>query len=31
MDWIGALAIAAALVLVRLPTRGLRRFAEQPS
>jgi drug/metabolite transporter (DMT)-like permease len=31
MDWIGALAIGAALVLVRLPTRGLRRFAEQPS
>src|SRR5256885_15210361 len=31
LDWIGALAIAAALVLVRLPERGLRRIAEQPS
>jgi drug/metabolite transporter (DMT)-like permease len=30
-DWIGALAIAAALVLVRLPRRGLRTPAEQPS
>jgi drug/metabolite transporter (DMT)-like permease len=29
LDWIGAIAIAAALVLVRLPTRGLRRFEEQ--
>ena len=29
LDWIGAAAIAAALVLVRLPTRGLRgRFRE---
>src|SRR5262249_42088264 len=31
LDWIGAFAIAAALVLVRLPERGLRTFAEQPS
>ena len=31
MDWIGAFAIAAALVLVRLPERGLRRPVEQPS
>ena len=31
VDWIGALAIAAALVLVRLPERGLRTPAEQPS
>lgn len=31
VDWIGALAIAAALVLVRLPERGLRIAAEQPS
>jgi drug/metabolite transporter (DMT)-like permease len=31
LDWIGALAIAAALVLVRLPERGLRTPAEQPS
>jgi drug/metabolite transporter (DMT)-like permease len=30
-DWVGALAIAAALVLVRLPQRGLRRMPEQPS
>jgi len=30
-DWIGALAIAVALVLVRLPQRGLRTVAEQPS
>ena len=30
-DAVGALAIAAALVLVRLPERGLRRLAEQPS
>jgi drug/metabolite transporter (DMT)-like permease len=30
-DWIGALAIAAALVLVRLPQRGLRMPVEQPS
>src|SRR5256885_6213788 len=31
LDWIGALAITAVLVLVRLPERGLRRIAEQPS
>jgi drug/metabolite transporter (DMT)-like permease len=31
LDWIGALAIGAALVLVRLPERGLRRLEEQPS
>jgi drug/metabolite transporter (DMT)-like permease len=31
LDWLGALAIAGALVLVRMPERGLRRFAEQPS
>jgi drug/metabolite transporter (DMT)-like permease len=31
MDALGALAIGAALVLVRLPERGLRRAAEQPS
>jgi drug/metabolite transporter (DMT)-like permease len=31
MDWIGAAAIAAALVLVRLPQRGLRTAAGQPS
>lgn len=31
LDWLGALAIAAALVLVRLPERGLRVPAEQPS
>jgi drug/metabolite transporter (DMT)-like permease len=30
-DLIGAIAIAAALVLVRLPERGLRTLAEQPS
>lgn len=30
-DWAGAFAIAAALVLVRLPSRGLRRQAPQPS
>ncbi|MCL6679360.1 DMT family transporter [Sphingomonas sp. RG327] len=30
-DWVGAVAIAAALVLVRLPQRGLRTSAEQPS
>ena len=30
-DWAGAVAIAAALVLVRLPQRGLRTSAEQPS
>jgi len=31
MDWFGALAIAGALVLVRLPEKGLRAPAEQPS
>jgi drug/metabolite transporter (DMT)-like permease len=31
IDIIGALAIAAALILVRLPDRGLRVAAEQPS
>lgn len=30
-DWVGALIIAAALVLVRLPQRGLRDSAAQPS
>jgi drug/metabolite transporter (DMT)-like permease len=30
-DWIGAMAIAAALVLVRLPQKGLRTAAAQPS
>lgn len=31
VDWLGAAAIAAALVLVRLPQRGLRAAAAQPS
>jgi len=31
LDWIGALAIGVALVLVRLPARGLRVPLEQPS
>ena len=31
VDALGALAIGAALVIVRLPERGLRRMAEQPS
>lgn len=31
MDWIGTLAIAGALVLVRLPDRGLRTPAPQPN
>ena len=30
-DWVGAVAIAIALVLVRLPQRGLRTAAAQPS
>ena len=30
-DWLGAAAIGTALVLVRLPERGLRRAAVQPS
>jgi drug/metabolite transporter (DMT)-like permease len=31
VDWLGAAAIAAALVLVRLPQRGLRAASVQPS
>jgi drug/metabolite transporter (DMT)-like permease len=31
IDWIGAIALAAALVIVRLPERGLRQPAVQPS
>ncbi len=31
LDWLGAAAIAAGLVLVRLPQKGLRAVAEQPS
>jgi drug/metabolite transporter (DMT)-like permease len=31
LDWVGAAAIAIALVLVRLPQRGLRVPVEQPS
>jgi drug/metabolite transporter (DMT)-like permease len=31
LDWIGAAAIGAALVLVRLPARGLRTPVDQPS
>jgi drug/metabolite transporter (DMT)-like permease len=31
LDWAGAAAIAAALVLVRLPQKGLRTAVEQPS
>jgi drug/metabolite transporter (DMT)-like permease len=31
LDWIGAAAIASALVLVRLPQKGLRTPVEQPS
>lgn len=31
VDWLGALAIAVALVLVRLPERGLREPVVQPS
>jgi drug/metabolite transporter (DMT)-like permease len=30
-DWIGAIAVGLALVLVRLPQRGLRRAPPQPS
>ena len=30
-DWIGAVAIGAALVLVRLPSRVLPRAAAEPS
>ena len=31
LDWVGAFAIAAALVLVRLPGKGLRSAEEQPT
>jgi len=31
IDFLGALALGVALVLVRLPERGLRRMADQPS
>lgn len=31
LDWVGAVAIASALVLVRLPDKGLRVPVEQPS
>ena len=31
LDWLGAAAIGFALVLVRLPERGLRRLPEQPT
>jgi drug/metabolite transporter (DMT)-like permease len=31
LDWLGAAAIALALVLVRLPERGLRRIPQQPT
>jgi drug/metabolite transporter (DMT)-like permease len=31
LDWIGALAIAAALVLVRLPAKGLKPLPEGTS
>jgi drug/metabolite transporter (DMT)-like permease len=31
LDWIGAAAIGAGLVLVRLPGRGLRALQEQPT
>ena len=31
VDWLGAVAIAAALVIVRLPEKGLRTPAVQPS
>jgi drug/metabolite transporter (DMT)-like permease len=31
VDWFGALAVATALVLVRLTERGLREVAVQPS
>jgi len=30
-DWLGAIAIAVALVLVRLPQKGLRTLSAQPS
>jgi len=31
LDWLGAAAIAAALVLVRLPEKALQPAAESPS
>jgi drug/metabolite transporter (DMT)-like permease len=31
LDWLGAAAIGAALVLVQLPRRGLRSAVDQPS
>ena len=31
VDWIGAIALGTALVIVRLPERGLRQTAVQPS
>jgi drug/metabolite transporter (DMT)-like permease len=31
VDWVGAIALGAALVIVRLPERGLREPAVQPS
>jgi drug/metabolite transporter (DMT)-like permease len=31
LDWLGAAAIAVALVLVRLPERGLRDAGTQPT
>lgn len=31
LDWVGAIGIAVALVLVRLPPRGLRARAEEPN
>jgi drug/metabolite transporter (DMT)-like permease len=31
LDWVGAAAIGTALVLVRLPQRGLRTLQQQPS
>jgi drug/metabolite transporter (DMT)-like permease len=31
LDWVGAIAIAIALVLVRLPDRGLRAAADPPT
>jgi drug/metabolite transporter (DMT)-like permease len=31
LDWLGAAAIALALVLVRLPEKGLREANERPT
>jgi drug/metabolite transporter (DMT)-like permease len=31
LDWVGAVAIGAALVLVRLPERGLRAAEARPT